>query len=169
MQLNWKAENEVDFKEYIIERSIDGTNFSAIATVAGKGGLRPVYVYTDNPGSQTATTLYYRLKQVDVNNRFTYSRILSVSLTPIKSISLLVTPNPAGNNVVLKISSDKRRTALVNIIDNQGRIVAAQRISIVNGDNIIALADVSRLINGAYTVLVNTGDERLFEKLVIQK
>lgn len=87
----------------------------------------------------------------------------------MSGITLLVTPNPAGNNVTLKISSDKKRTALVNIVDNQGRIVATQRISIANGDNIIALADVSRLINGAYTVLVNTGEERLFEKLVIQK
>jgi hypothetical protein len=167
--VSWQVQHEVNFREYVLERSTDGMNYTTVTTVPGKGGEVSQYAYTDNTGLQSGAKLYYRLRQVDISNRFSYSRILSVSLTPMSGITLLVTPNPAGNNVTLKISSDKKRTALVNIVDNQGRIVATQRISIANGDNIIALADVSRLINGAYTVLVNTGEERLFEKLVIQK
>jgi hypothetical protein len=169
IQIGWIAENEVDFKEYVLERSTDGTSFSAIATIAGKGGNRSVYTCTDNLGSLPATKLYYRLIPIDIDGRFTYSRILFVTLDPVNGITMLVTPNPASTNVALKITSDKQRTVLVNIIDNQGRILSAQRISITNGNNIITLTDASRLISGIYTVLVSTGEEKLSAKLVIQR
>jgi hypothetical protein len=167
--VTWQAQHEVNFKEYVLERSTDGEHYTAVTIVAGKGGLVSQYVYTDNTGLQTGAKLYYRLRLVDINNRSAYSRILSVSLTPISGITLLVTPNPAGKNIALKISSDKKRAALVNIIDKQGHMVAVQRISITNGNNIIVLAGANRLINGIYTVLINTGEERLSAKLVIQR
>jgi len=167
--LSWNAENEVGLKEYILERSTDGVNFQSVATVAVKGGLRPAYVNLDNTANQAGTKLYYRLKQVDIDGRITYSRILSVNLIPISGISLVMTPNPAQDNVALKIAAAKKRTALVNIIDYQGRVLAAQRISIAKGDNIIPLRDATRLANGIYTVLVNTGEEKIAAKLIIQK
>jgi hypothetical protein len=144
-------------------------NYTTVAVVPGKGGQVSQYAWTDNTGLQTGAKLYYRLRQVDINNRFTYSRILSVSLTPINGIAMFVTPNPSNGNAALKISSAKKRTAFINIIDNEGRILASQRAGITNGDNIIMLTSASRLASGVYTVVLNTGEEKVSVKLIIQK
>jgi hypothetical protein len=167
--LSWESSNETGFKEYVLERSTDGMNYTVVAVVPGKGGLTAQYAYTDNAGLQSGTKRYYRLRQVDVNGRITYSRTLSVSLQPANGITLLVTPNPSNGNVALKVSSNKKRTAVISIMDAQGRIMASKRTGITNGDNIIMLTEASRLANGMYTVQLNTDEERMSVKLVIQK
>lgn len=167
--VTWQGQHEVNFREYILERSTDGATYATVTTVPGKGGQVAQYAYTDNPGLQTGTKLYYRLRQVDIDGRFTYSRILAVSLQPPNGIVVLVTPNPSNGNAALKVSSDKKRTALINIIDNQGKVLASQRAGISNGDNIILLTAASRLASGMYTVILNTGEEKVSAKLVIQR
>jgi hypothetical protein len=167
--ITWQAQHEVNFKEYILERSTDGSNYTTVTIVPGKGGQVAQYAYTDNQGLQTGAKLYYRLRQVDINEQFTYSRILAVSLQPLHGITMLVTPNPSNGNAALKVSSDRKRTALINIIDGQGRVLAAQRAGIANGDNIIMLTAAGRLAGGTYTVVLNTGEEKVSTKLIIQK
>lgn len=167
--ITWQGQNEVGFKEYVLERSSDGTNYTAVTTVPGKGGQVAQYAYTDNTGLQTGARLYYRLRQVDINERITYSRILSVSMEPLTGISILITPNPSTGNVALKVSSDKKRMALINIIDNQGSVLVVQRAGIAKGDNIIMLPAASRLDSGIYTIVLNTGEEKVAVKLIIQR
>jgi hypothetical protein len=78
-------------------------------------------------------------------------------------------PNPASENVTLSIASDKKSTVTINVIDNLGRLFITQRTAIVKGDNIIPLLGANTLQIGIYTVVINTGDEKLSEKLLIQR
>lgn len=167
--LNWQSANETNFREYILERSRDGVTFKAIANIPGKGGLQAFYSYADNLGMQAAAKLYYRLRQVDNNSRFVYSRILSVTPHKITGITMKVTPNPASENVTLSIASDKKRTVIIQVMDNLGRLLITQRTGIAHGDNIIPLSGANSLQNGLYTVVINAGDEKQSEKLLIQK
>lgn len=167
--LNWQSENEFNFREYVLERSRDGVSFTATTTIPGKGGLQALYAYVDDLGTQAVTKLYYRLKQVDNNSRFVYSRILAVSPDKITGIALKMAPNPASENVTLSIASDKKSTVTIHVIDNLGRLLITQRTGIVKGDNIIPLLGAHTLQKGIYTVVINTGDERLSEKLLIQR
>ena len=169
ISLSWQSANETNFREYILERSRDGVNFAAITIIPGKGGLEAFYSYADNLGMQTAAKLYYRLKQVDNNNRVVYSRILPISAHKITGLTMKVTPNPASENVTLSIASDKKRTVTIQVMDNLGRLLITKRTGIGHGDNIIPLSAASTLQNGLYTVVINAGNERQSEKLLIQK
>jgi hypothetical protein len=128
-----------------------------------------LYAYTDNLGMQAVGKLYYRLKQVDNNDRFVYSRILSITPHKITGMSLNMAPNPSSGNVNISIASDKKRNITINVFDNLGRLLITQRIGIGNGDNIIPLSSANTLQNGAYTVIVNDGEQKLSQKLLIQK
>lgn len=167
--LNWQSENETNFREYVLERSKDGLNFAAVTTIPGKGGWQAMYAYTDNLGMQAAGKLYYRLKQVDNNDRFVYSRILAITAHKITGISLSMAPNPSSGNVNLGIASDKKRNITINVFDNLGRLLITQRTGVGSGDNIIPLSKANTLQNGAYTVIINDGEQKLSQKLLIQK
>lgn len=167
--LNWQSENETNFREYVLERSKDGLSFATVATIPGKGGVQALYAYTDNLGMQTAGKLYYRLKQVDNNERFVYSRILAVTTHKITGIALNLAPNPAGGNITLSIASDKKRNITITVFDNLGRLAITQRTGIGNGDNIIPLSRGNTLQNGMYTVIINDGEQQQSQKLLIQK
>ncbi|MBO9563254.1 MAG: T9SS type A sorting domain-containing protein [Niastella sp.] len=167
--LNWESENEVNFREYVLERSKDGLNFAAVATIPGKGGLQALYAYTDNLSAQTGSKLYYRLKQVDNNERFVYSRILAITTQKIVGMSLNMAPNPSSGNVNISIASDKKRNITINVFDNIGRLLITQRTGVGAGDNIVPLSRANTLQGGTYTVIINDGELKLSQKLLIQK
>lgn len=73
--LNWQTAQEQNSKEFAIERSTDGKNFITIGIVRAAGFSDKLvnYTFTDLTPSQGKN--YYRLKQSDMDVRFTYSDI----------------------------------------------------------------------------------------------
>lgn len=84
-------------------------------------------------------------------------------------MTIKIVPNPAGENVTLNITSDRKHLITVNVTDNLGRLLLVQRGSVVKGDNIIPLSGAHTLRNGFYAVIIHAGDEKLSQQLVIQK
>lgn len=71
--LTWTSESEDNFDRYEVEKSSDGKNFSLIAK--RNGGFKN-YSHADFNFSNDA---FYRLKMVDKNGFFSYSKIIAIS------------------------------------------------------------------------------------------
>jgi hypothetical protein len=168
VNLVWRVENQSDFEKFILERSIDGVNFKAVAAIPGKEEMQTNYSYLDVPGVITGSKLYYRLKQVDKDARFEYSRVLSVSFD-VNGLAVLMIPNPASNYINLSINSDKKLSVIINVVDNFGRLLLMQRDGINKGDNIIRINNFSLLKNGIYSVVVIAEHTKVVQKIIIQK
>jgi len=114
----WKTTNEQNTGSFDVERSMDGRIYTAVGNVAAfntSGDHQ--YNYTDNnialPG---VPVVYYRLKQKDIDGRFTYSAIILVKLTDKTEISLY--PNPASD--IINISGWKN-IAQMQLYDISGK------------------------------------------------
>ena len=82
--LEWHTASEVNTREFIIERSADGKDFSLAFWITPKGSANTStsYRHTDtSAGSQT----YYRLRMVDANGKEQVSRIVAVNRQSVKS------------------------------------------------------------------------------------
>jgi hypothetical protein len=147
--LNWKTENEVNTDKFLIERSTDGSNFITAGSVDAKN--RPgtnQYSYTDAAVSALGVPMvYYRLKQTDIDSRFTYSRIIALPVG--KQSQLLLYPNPANDLLTITAVSGATEKVQVRIFDNSGRIVQQQQWNIIAGSATLQL-DVSKLAKGIY-------------------
>ena len=148
--LNWKTTDEINTASFDIERSIDGRNYITVGDVVAfnASGINQ-YNYTDN----NITTLgvpvvYYRLKQVDIDGRFTYSRIVALSIDNSRSIVLLY-PNPVFNEANITITISKAEKIQTRIFDNEGRVVKKQQWNIAAGSTSLSV-DVSSLAKGMY-------------------
>lgn len=100
IRLNWKTASEFNNKGFQIERSTDGTQFTAIGWVNGQGNSNiPVtYIFNDND-VQADIAYYYRLKQIDYNQHSTFSNIVYAKLTPTNDFFVGdLYPNPTYNN-----------------------------------------------------------------------
>ncbi|HEY1872397.1 MAG TPA: hypothetical protein VGG71_15140, partial [Chitinophagaceae bacterium] len=81
--LNWSTATESNNKGFYIERSKDGQNFASIGFVKGAGNSSKItnYTYTDYLIKDlNVTTTYYRLKQVDLDGKYSYSNMLSLNM-----------------------------------------------------------------------------------------
>jgi hypothetical protein len=117
--LTWSSADEQGVT-YTIERSTDGSNFTAIGTVTGTG--QSSYTYTDpNPISGR---VYYRLVlSGDITTQITYSSVVSVSQSGASQVAVAY-PNPAHDYFYIRISGDNsNKPYKVAVTDLAGQIV----------------------------------------------
>ncbi len=98
--LQWQTDSEHNSKEFVVEKSSTGSNFTGIATVAARGTGAGTYACIDNVQTGIA---FYRLKMIDVDGRFTYSSIIKLNANNAVPVSLF--PNPVKDVTTVTVHS----------------------------------------------------------------
>ncbi len=160
--VNWVVVNETSFKQYEIERSTDTRNFSRIGAVASQNIA--AYSYTDNFLPNT-NIVYYRLKLVDIDGRFTYSDVMPVKLNNNFS-NAQVYPNPTYGPLSIKLGQPLQEQSTVQIIDVTGRTV---KTFTANSQQNIVQVDVKSLPAGRYFIQIKNNKQFIKESVVVIK
>ncbi len=164
--LKWNTLSETNNKGFEIQRSIgSSSNFVTVGFVQSGGNTTrgQEYTFTDK-ALPFNTVIHYRLKQVDVDGRSTFSAIRTIRLSE-KSISIRVQPNPAKDFITIMNDGEKIVNAQLRILAADGKIVYNQNISLVANT---ARVNVSSLSKGVYTVQIISKEVYHSEKLVKQ-
>lgn len=170
VKLTWVVANEVNMENYIVERSIDGTNYQAVGTVKAAGNTaNTTYSLSDNVAGLTATTVYYRLVQAEVGGRSKLSNVITFKLTNSVVNRLSVHPNPAQSYLVVKVNAAKDGNAIIRVMDIAGRIVRQQNNRVATGTNAITFNNINNIAAGTYNLQVMLNGEVMNQRLVITK
>lgn len=153
--LNWKVENEENFSHYEIETSSNGVNYIAIGSV--KAIALSNYSFTAN-ASPNAYQLY-RLKLVDLNGKFDYSKVIRIDNS--KKVKTSVFPNPAYNSITV---SSGEPISLLSVAEISGKKCLQQKVDNSNSTTL----DIANLKPGVYilTIVTKSGSqtERIYKK-----
>ncbi len=125
--LNWVTATEINNHGFEIERSEDATEFYTVAFVQGAGTSTESreYVYTDNVEYKGGETIFYRLKQVDLDGRVEYSDIVEVIFDVPKDFVLHQNyPNPFNPSTTIKYAVPKTSQVTIKVYDMTGQEVA---------------------------------------------
>jgi ELWxxDGT repeat protein len=167
--LNWKTSAEQNTSHFEIEKSIDGKNFSKAGTVtaAGNSSAEKQYQYTDRSiTSLGVPVVYYRLKMKDIDSKFAYSRIIAINISNKESVVMLY-PNPVMENATLMIAAAKKEIITYRIVDQHGRTVQQQKITVNEGSNMITV-ETNSLAAGIYTITLSGNNTSSHLKFVKQ-
>ncbi|MEL5994711.1 T9SS type A sorting domain-containing protein [Hymenobacter segetis] len=163
-KLSWTTAQELNNKGFRVERSFDGTRFVPLDFVAGAGttARSQQYTYTEvGVGRQYPGTVYYRLQQLDLSGKATYSPVRAVVFAP-EAPSLF--PNPAYTHTTLNLNALPAATFDIALVDMAGRVVQAYTLA---GGRAHELP-LSGLPNGAYLVIIRRGSLKLVCHLLKQ-
>jgi trimeric autotransporter adhesin len=166
--LDWQTSSEQQVSHFVIERSLNGTTFEDIGTVAATGNSSTAidYSYTDfQAGKQPAVVIYYRLRIVDIDGNIKYSDIINVSLASIAG-KVVVTPNPTGRVAKVILTAANAGLAKWSIADNAGRVVLQGNGQVQEGNNTINI-NVEKLAAGLY--YLDVSGPGIAEKVKLQK
>jgi hypothetical protein len=149
-KLSWTTSSEINNKGFEIEKSENAESFEKIGFVAGRGNSqkRIQYSFFDNQISGAKT--FYRLKQIDIDGKSSYSKLITVCSDMIE---VKINPNPFTNNITV-ISGNQSKMLQAELIDITGKV----KISIngeVNGNIEI---DTQHLSKGVYFIRVKDGE-----------
>ena len=166
--LKWSTANETDNDRFVVERSANGKNFEAIATVKGNGTSSSYISYESTDHNALAGISYYRLKQVDFNGESEYSKIVTINNT-LKtegfSIKALY-PNPAHKTATLEFLSTTDEKISLTISDVLGKVIRKQTLEGRSGQNKVELENLAHLHNGIYIISLSNGSQLVYHKLV---
>ncbi len=102
--LNWSVAAEQNNAVFVVERSTDGVTWTTIFTVDGSATAALQNNYTGIDAAPATGINFYRIKQVDVNGRFTYSATVTVKVSTTKA-SVVIYPNPAQDAVYYELQN----------------------------------------------------------------
>ncbi|HVT86768.1 MAG TPA: T9SS type A sorting domain-containing protein [Chitinophagaceae bacterium] len=155
--LNWVTANEVNVSHFELERSGDGRNFGKIGEVAATNSLLSRN-YNYNDANPLNGTNFYRLKMVDIDNRYTYSGIVKINFSGTQVFG--VYPNPAKDEIT--VDGIKAGLQIV-IISGDGKMLA-KKISSGQSNTF----DVSKYPSGIYIVQCFDGEKLQTQKIIKQ-
>ncbi|PWU00170.1 MAG: hypothetical protein C5B52_09265 [Bacteroidetes bacterium] len=151
VNISWSTATETNSDYFDVERSADGVHFSTVGTVNAKGNSTSVSKYSLVDGNPINGVSYYRLKEVDIDGRFTYSKVVIVRSNGA-SARVLISPNPARTQATITLTLDQAQSLQVRVFDNTGRATRSYRFSGAAGVNKFDLNDIGNLPSGVYNV-----------------
>jgi hypothetical protein len=160
--LNWSTAHEQNNLYFIIEKSTDLNHFNTIGRVDALLLQTTInnYVYIDNEWSMG--TVYYKLKQVDINGAYKYSEIKSINSSSAPEFEIF--PNP--NNGSFQMETVHIGSWNFKILNDKGQEV----YEYINDSETIGAINVelAHLLPGFYTVLFYYESGMIIKKLIIQ-
>ena len=159
--LSWATASEKNNALFQVERSVDAQRFESIGTVKGKGttAARSQYTFTDANASAAVT--YYRLKQVDIDGQFTYTRTIALRRGE-GTVALKTYPNPVVTELSYEVDA---KVDALRIRNMAGMNVLDRKV----GSEMTNRVDVSRLSAGTYVFEVQTSEGSLLRQRFIKQ
>lgn len=152
--LYWQIGNATDFERFEIEYSLTGSGFSRAGVMDFNSGRTSYEFLHALPGD----VIYYRLKLVNTDGTFEYSRIVMVTMGRKGDSKMLVYPNPASSSINIQVKWNRRADAQVQVINGTGQVVLRKEIELQDGEMNIPL-DVEQLAAGVYEIMVKVDEE----------
>ncbi len=167
VKLNWATASEEDNDYFTVEKSKDGVEFTEVTRVKGAGTVSGLRTYQSMDTQPYEGTSYYRLKQTDLDGKFTYSNIRSVNAGG-SSRSASVFPNPVAQDgfVQVAVNSEQTGDIYVTVYDQIGKQCFSAKYT---SDAIpsIAVKQFSTH-SGLYIIQARKGSTIVREKVIVQ-
>jgi len=157
--LNWSTANESNSDKFIVERAVNASDFrTQLGTVKAAGNSTTTRNYTFTDAAPLNKWNYYRLQQVDLDGKITYSTIVSVYFNKDGKSIISAYPNPVKDRTTLDFYAAAAGKVNLDVYDSKGALVATQQYIAVPGFNRTSV-NLQSLATGIYTLKCYTNTE----------
>ena len=163
--LRWITSDEINLRNFEIERSYDGVNFQKIGTENART-TAGIHSYEFRDDNFLDGYIYYRLRMVDNDNKFSYSFIVRVFSGTKTNNEITISPNPFKNDFLLGASFKEGGNVTIRIIDAKGAVVKVIKENVNPGFNSFTIDKLGNLGKGVYFLELIQGTETRKSKLI---
>ena len=167
--LHWTTDREESFAGFEPERSVDGNSWTKMTFVASKANnvsSTTQYSYTDN--NPVTGHTFYRLKLVDANGSFRYSKQLTIVKNG-QNASLQNYPNPFKKQTFIAFQLPVNSLATLKVYNNMGVAVSTLINKQLEAGNYTVSFDGASLPVGVYHYTLRYGKERISGTMLLQQ
>ena len=151
--LKWSTASEKNNDYFDVERSQNGIEFQKIGQVTSMGNSQTVNYYQFTDANPLKSLSFYRLKQNDENNSYTYSNVIFIH-NKTTGFIINIYPNPVKDILFIKDVSESFDYKIINVMG----------VVIQSGTSTTKSLSVSALAKGVYYLQINQKETLTFTK-----
>ncbi len=155
--LKWKTESELNVDRFIVSKSNDGQAFVNIGEVKANnntGKEITAYSFTTEQKEEIA---YYRLKMIDMDGSYDYSKIIALKNKEAENAALSVAPNPIfTDKISVSYTASNTEGANLSLVTALGEVITNNEINVNAGSNKFEINNLGHLTTGLYMVHLKT-------------
>ena len=163
--LNWKSSFEQDIRIFVIEKSLNGRQFSTLKT------LQPANISGTTYSSDDINLVngynFYRLKVINLDGTIDYSPILKFNYTKGAGSNWYIYSNPVEGNATVVYQSAKAKKITIQVSDVAGKLISTRSYQVVNGTNNLEVSAYG--LSPAMYILKIVNDEKIETATFIKK
>lgn len=166
VELFWSTASERNNYFFEVERSQNGIQFELVQKLAGAGNSNTIKEYQTHDENPYAGISYYRLKQIDLDGKNSYSQLVSIEIKT-KANRYKVFPNPANGLVYIQASSNQTESIYVDLLDANGKICLSETLeSSTQGTFLLNIE--KELPSGIYTLKIFGEEHAETQSLILR-
>lgn len=159
VRVYWNTVSEKNADRFEVEVSVDENVFELAGTINANGNTNTIhnYAFIDAKAFDryNSNKLYYRLKMIDMDGAYTYSKIVRVGRDEQEEPTVELYPNPYTPSTQLVITAPDEQKGSIMISDIRGNIVSKETLVLQKGINTISPDKMSVLPSGIYFIKVS--------------
>ena len=159
--LDWKTVSEISVRDFAIEWSTDGENWTTIGTKTALNQTTNGYDYVH--ATPVKGNNFYRIKMNDRDGHYTYSPVRIINIKENGKPMLVLLPNPVSSDAILYMSKDIQAKT-VKIFNAAGSLI--QQTKIGTGVQQLKIS-TTELPAGVY-MIETTGAGRFVTRMLVQ-
>ncbi len=168
VHLNWSTITEQNNSHFVVEKSTDNSFFNEVGSLIGSGTTTEPQFYTFTDGNNSAGTYYYRLKQVDFDGSFEYTKTVEVLIGAPAEFSLQQNyPNPFNPSTTINYTVAEESIVSLKVYDLLGREIAELVNNELEAGNYTINFDASQLTSGIYFYTLQAGQFSETKKMTV--
>lgn len=125
--INWATESELNFSHFVLEYSIDGYQFFELDNIQASSSASQGAVYRYSHDAAGKPIVYYRLRMVDLDGKYSYSNLISVRRDEPRVIQ-------ENGLVHVYFGDDFQDDYTVQIFSLQGELISSARLNKTNSE-----------------------------------
>jgi len=168
IDLEWKVENELNIKNYTIERSSDGRTFNSIATIKSNVNTSSdIYDWTD--ANAISGQSFYRVHSTGINGSVQYSKVVKINITTNNSLMTLY-PNPVKDGIInLQLTNMPKGIYQLRMLNSSGQSVVTKLINHSGGSSFQTISFNKNISKGFYELqIIQPGNNSVSYKIQYQ-
>ncbi len=175
VKLNWRTETEVnnygfDIERTVISNEVKNLSWEKIGFVEGFGTSNSPKDYSFTDASVVSGTYSYRLKQIDNNGIFSYSKIVEVDLGVPKKYELAQNfPNPFNPNTSIRFSLPETGNVKLTVYNMLGQKIATLVNEVKEAGTHIINFNAEELNSGVYIYRIECNGFNEVRKMTLIK
>jgi hypothetical protein len=164
VKIDWATAAEINNDYFVIEKSANGKDYTAMTTINGAGNSTSNNYYNTVDERPYSPISYYRLKQVDFNGTTTYSKVVALRISGKDFESMNIQSDYGNGSIRVTLGGIYKGKADYRLSDALGNIIASNIIQAVDGVTEIKI-DASRLARGVYYFNIRNAGEAITKKI----